>query len=349
MSFKFPGFNLQAIQDSISKVDLEAISKSIQNLNPGKAVSEYSEHFMESIQPLTTKTQQLISTQVSQIQQLAAANHGSNVEISELPEDYILLEKNCDTLLLLFTDLIHYTNETYGTVSYDYPPGNSAISKLKEANVGLILSTKFNQLKSVSTPDDMEKILMGQSVDKSEEDKVQIQVTPATLPKTLYGRLAQITSEHSRELSESGSPLGFALLQASSTYLEIASARLDQDQTIMTGLNSRLVAILNDLFIKVNELRKKVYAARAEFDVYRAQSKDDSKSDDNKLIEKEDDFVSAIEVAVVEMRKLLTPSLNINLLKVFAQAQKEYFDFSSYKLGSLIAELNKVESKADEE
>ncbi|WPK24559.1 hypothetical protein PUMCH_001838 [Australozyma saopauloensis] len=347
MSFSFPKINFQAIQESIGKVDLDAISKSIQNSNPGKAVSEYSEHLMESIQPLTAKTQTLISTQVAQIQQLATAHAESGVEISELPEDYVLLEKNCDILLKLYTDLIHYTDETYATPSYDFPPGNSAFSKLKETNVSLMFTNKLNQLKNVATPQDMEKVLLGQQVDTpAESDSAQIQVTPAVLPKTLYGRLAHITSEHSRELSESGSALGFALLQVSSAYVEIASARLDQDKAIMTGFNSQLVAVLNDQFIKVNELRKKVYAARSEFDVYRASAQEEE--EDEKLIEKEDEFVSAIEVAVVEMRKLLTPSTNVNLLKVFAQAQKDFFDMASARLGGLITELGKVELKEDE-
>lgn len=348
MSFKLPSFNFQAIQDSISKVDLEAISKSIQNLNPGKAVSEYSEHFIESVQPLTAKTQLLIASQVTHIQQLANAQADSGVEVSELPEDYVQLETSCDLLLKLYTDLIHYTDETYGTPSYDYPPGNTTISKLKDANVGLIFSSKFNQLKNVATPQDMEKVLLGQLTESTEKDTAEIQVTPAILPKTLYGRLARITSEHSRELSESESPLGFALMQVSSTYVEIASARLDQDKAIMTKFNTQLVSILNDQFIRVNELRKKVYAARSEFDVYRASVTEESE-DDEKLIEKEDDFVGAIELAVVEMRKLLTPSQSINLLKVFAQAQKDFFDLASSKLSGLITELSKVETAGDDE
>lgn len=348
MSFKFPTFNLLAIQESISKVDLDSISKSIQNLNPGKTILEYSEHLMESVQPLTSKTQNLISTQISQIQQLATAHADSDVEVSDLPEDYVLLEKNCDLLLKLYTDLIHYTDETYGTISYDYPPGNSAFNKLKETNVTLMISSKFNQLKNVSTPQDMEKVILGQKTETtSDNDIAEIQVLPSVLPKTLYGRLAHITSEHSRELSESGSALGFALLQISSTYVEIASARLDQDKAIMTSFNTRLVSILNDQFIKVNELRKKVYAARSEFDIYRAQSKDEE--DDKVLLEKEDDFVGAIELAVVEMRKLLTPSENVNLLKEFAQVQKEFFATAASKLSKLITELEKVELKEDDE
>ncbi|GEQ67004.1 hypothetical protein JCM33374_g667 [Metschnikowia sp. JCM 33374] len=353
MSFKFPSFNLQSIQDSIGKVDLESISKSIQNVNPGKTVSEYSEHLKESIQPFTAKTQQLISSQLQQVQHLAASNANSNIEVSELPEDYLNLEANCDLLLKLYSDLIQYTNETYGTLSYDYPPGNSALNKIKDAHVGSILSSKFSQLKNVSTPQEMENILLGhsgattESKPSVEEDSVDIQVTSAQLPKTLYGQLAQLATRNGNSFAGSSDSLSFALLQISSAYIEIGSARLDQDKKVMNELNHKLVEILNEKFIKVNELRKNVYSARSKFDLVRSQvSSEDEENEE--LIASEDDLVGATELAVLEMRKLINPLENVNLLKVFIAAQKEFFDMASKRLGSLITELDKIDFQEEE-
>lgn len=340
MSF-FSSFNLQNIQDSLPKVDLENISKSLQSVNPGKAVQEYSEQFKDTITPFTTKTQQLIATQLQQVQQLAASHTSANLEASELPADYLDLESSCDLLLHLYTDLIHYTNDTFATVSYDYPPGNSAITKIREANVGLMFATKFTQLKNVSTPQEMEKILLGK-----QENDVLIQVTSTQLPKTLFGQLSTIATRHGNEFAESSEPLSFALLQISSAYVEIASARLDQDKKIMAELNHALVAVLNEEFIKVNELRKHVYAARLEFDLVRAKESED---EDEELIAKEDELVSATEVAVLEMRKLLKPSKNIALLKAFVAAQKEFFELGAKKLAGLLSDLGKIEFKDDDD
>ena len=348
MSFKFPGFNLQSIQESIGKVDLDAISKSFQNVNPGKTVSEYSELLKESIQPFTAKTQQIVSAQLQQVQQLAASQAHGDIETSELPEDYLTLEANCDLLLKLYTDLIHYTGETYGTLSYDYPPGNSALTKIKDAHVGLLLSSKFAQLKNVSTPQEMENILLGHAEPKPEDDTVDIQVTSAQLPKTLYGQLAQIATRNGNQFAGSSDALSYALLQISSAYIEIGSARLDQDKKIMQGLNHRLVEVLNEKFIKVNELRKKVYAARLKFDVVRALVGSEDEENEE-LIAREDDLVSATELAVLEMRKLINPLENVNLLKVFVSAQKEFFDMALQRLGSLISELDKIEYHEDDE
>ena len=86
----------------------------------------------------------------------------------------------------LYTDLIQTTNETYGKVSYDYPPGNYAINKIKDANVSGLIGQKFNQLKNVSSPQELEKVLLGQDVDAESKDEsgvVSIQPTSPQLPK----------------------------------------------------------------------------------------------------------------------------------------------------------------------
>lgn len=350
MSFKFPSFNLLSLQDSLPKVDMESIQKSFQTL--GKAVSQYSEHLKESIQPFTAKTQTLILNQLQQVQHLANA-HG-DIEVSELPEEYLTLETNCDLLLKLFTELILSTNDTYGTTSYDYPPGNSALNKIKDAHVGLIFATKFNQLKNVSTPQEMEKILLGGSAQEEEQkstntDEVAAQVITSELPKTLFGHLATVVSKSGDDFAKSSDLLSFALLQISSTYTEVATARLEQDKKIIRDLNHALVTILNEKFIKVNELRKRVYSARSEFDVARSKSTSEEDEENEELIAKEDDLVSATEVAVLEMRKLLRPSKNVDLLKILILAQKEYFEAGAKKLASLLADLDKIQFKDEDE
>jgi hypothetical protein len=326
MSFKFPNFNLQSIQDSLPS--LEQVKESVNKVNK------------EQIQPFTLKTGSLISQQISQVQQLALE---SNVEVSELPQDYLQLEANCDLLLKLYSELIQFNSETYGKVSYDYPPANYAISKLKDANVGEVISSKFNQLKNVSSPQELEKIFMGE---KAEENEVSIQTI--SIPKTLYGQLSVIAEKHGEELKSSDSPLALALLQISSSYVEIASARLDQDSTIIRDFNDKLVAVMNDSFIKVHELRKKVYHTRSEFDMLRSKSKPDDEENEE-LISKEDELVAATEMAVVEMKRLLKPSQSIDLIKVLVKAQKEYHAMAAKKLTDLLSSLDKIEVNDDDD
>ena len=145
MSFKFPSFDFKSIQESLPSVD-----------QVKESFTKTSDQLSKSIQPYTTKTTQLISEQLKHLEQLAN-NTTDDIDVSELPQDYLQLESNCDLLLKLYTDLIQTTNETYGKVSYDYPPGNYAINKIKDANVSGLIGQKFNQLKNVSSPQELKR------------------------------------------------------------------------------------------------------------------------------------------------------------------------------------------------
>lgn len=344
MSFKFPSFNLQSLQESLP--DFENLSKSFSQLNAGKNLDQ----FRESLQPFAAKTTQMISSQLQQVQQMANIHTGNaGVEVSELPAEYLQLEANCDLVLKLYTDLIHFSNDTFAKVSYDYPPANNAINKIRDAKVGSLIGEKFNQLKNVSTPQELEKVLMGGSPDDS-ESTVDVQTISAKVPKTLYGQLAQIAEKHSEELKSKNSAVSLALLQLSSTYVEIAAARLDMDSKIMDQFNQQLITILNEQFILVNELRKKVYSTRLEFDLLRSTSTATEEEEENEeIIAKEDELVSATEAAVVEMKKLLKPSKNVSLVQIFVNAQKEWFELGAKKLASLSESLANIDVKDEDD
>ncbi|EGV61395.1 hypothetical protein PSN45_000068 [Yamadazyma tenuis] len=332
MSFNFP--SLKSIQDTISSYDFEKITKSTEKTYQGLS---------KTIQPFTHKTQEYLHNQLHQIQQFAIAN--PNVEVSELPEDYLQLEASCDLLLKLYTDLIQFTTDTYGKVSYDYPPANNSLVKLRDN----VFTGKFNQLKNVSSPQELENLLLGKEEKKEpvEEDSANVQVID--VPKTLYGQLSKICGKYQEELKTGDSPLNFALLQISEAYLELANGRLVMDQKIMASLNHKLVEILNEEFIKVTELRKSVYAARQEFDLIRAKSAgSEEEEEDDELIKKEDELVSATENAVIEMKQLIQPSKSVNLLKVFVEAQREWFEASAKRLSALSASLDKISFKDEE-
>ena len=343
-TFKFPSFNLQSLQESLP--DFENLSKSFSQLNAGKNLDQ----FRESLQPFAAKTTQMISSQLQQVQHMANIHTGNaGVEVSELPAEYLQLEANCDLVLKLYTDLIHFSNDTFAKVSYDYPPANNAINKIRDAKVGSLIGEKFNQLKNVSTPQELDKVLMGGSPYYSEAT-VDVQTISANLPKTLYWQLAQIAEKHSEELKSKNSAISLALLQLSSTYVEIASARLDMDSKIMDQFNQQLITILNEQFILLKKKKKKVYSTRLEFDLLRSTSTATEEEEENEeIIAKEDELVSATEAAVVEMKKLLKPSKNVSLVQVFVNAQKEWFELSAKKLASLSESLANIDVKDEDD
>ncbi|CAN3375901.1 hypothetical protein DIURU_002749 [Diutina rugosa] len=331
MSFKFPSFSLESLQNSLPT--MESVKESFNKVS-------------KDIQPFAERTGQMINNQVAQLQQLASEAQG-NAEVSELPADYLELERQCDALLRLYQELIQFDNDTYAKVSYDYPPGNYAINRLRDANVSGAISNKFNQLKNAASPQEFEQAILGggdQPEENPAEDEYHIQ--QVVIPKTLYGHLATIAQTNADELQKSDSPIALVLMQMSSSYTEVALARLDQDKKI-NEVSHQLVQVLNHQFISVNELRKKVYAARAEFDSFRAKHQEDEENEE--LIAKEDTLVSATEVAVVEMKRLLQPSKNVDLLKQLAQAQVEYHQEAAKRLQAMLDQVKSVDVKDDEE
>lgn len=330
MSFKFPSFSLESIQNSLPTMEL---------------MKELLNKVSKDIQPFAERTGQLINSQVAQLQQLALEAQG-NAEVSELPSDYLELERQCDALLKLYQELIQFDNDTYAKVSYDYPPGNYAINRLKEANVSGAILSKFNQLKNASSPQELEQAILGGGDQPEAPTEDEYHIQQVVIPKTLYGHLATIAQTNAEELQKLDSPIALVLMQMSSSYTEVALARLDQDKKI-NAVSHQLVQVLNHQFILVNELRKKVYAARAEFDLFRAKHAEDEENDE--LIAKEDTLVLATEVAVVEMKRLLQPLKNVDLLKQMAQAQVEFHQEAAKKLQAMLDQVKSVDVKDDEE
>lgn len=352
MSFKFP--SLKSIQDSLPKVDLENLTKSISNVNASKAVQDYSDLLKDTIQPFASRTQTLIATQMHQVQQLAATHYNTNVEVSELPADYLELEHRCDLLLKLYTDLIHITSDTYGKVSYDYPPGSNSFALIRDANVGSIIGSKFNQLRAAATPQELERALLGGGSDSSADASAtaassnESESAATKLPKTLYHELHQIASTNGTAF-ESSTPVGQALQELSAAYLAVGDARLEQDKQVMTEVNAKLVSVLNDEFIKVTELRKRVYLSRLQFDLIRAEVDAEAEEENEELIAREDELVNATEAAVLEMKKLLKPAKNVSLLKVLVHAQRDYHAASAKRLAAAADALDKIDIAEDDD
>lgn len=325
MSFNF----LQSISDSIPT--LNQLKETVNKVNK------------EQFEPLANK----VSNQISLININNITN--SNIQVSELPPDYLQLEKNCDLLRKLYDDLVSFNSDTYVKVSYDYPPASTLSS-----NVSDLFTTKINIIKNAKSPQDLEKVFVGdkgKGEDKeggdSAVDESSAAGTSAVFSRTLYGKLAQIAKIHSEELKSTSSPISQALAQISETNNKITSSRLNQDKIIVKDFNSVLVSTINEEFSKVNLARKNVYLKRSDFDYLKSISKNDEENEE--LIAKEDDLVSATESAVAEMKKLINPSKNLNLLKVLLQAQQEFHESAASKLKALTESIDKIEIDEEDE
>lgn len=341
MSFKLP-FDLLLLQNLLPTVDL--VKESLTKVNPQKTVDTWLKLF----QPIAQRTQDAIAAQVHLVLQMAAHGlllDGDSLAASELPHEYVALEHGCDSLFALYSDLVQASKDTFSQVSYDYPPGNAAIARLRDAHLGQRIGSKWSQLKSVLLPQELEKVLTSAAPESSVP-----QPEHQVLPKTLHGHLSHLALTHAKELDALATPLAAALRHLADGEEHVAVLRRAMDSAIVSAVATPISTILATEFTTVTDLRKKVYHARAQFDSISAKLSEDPNAAENpEWIQGEDDLVAAIEHAVTAMKRLLFPAKSISLLRVFVQAQYDYFSASAAAMEGVLSNMDKIEVEDEED
>ncbi|ODQ79815.1 hypothetical protein BABINDRAFT_180341 [Babjeviella inositovora NRRL Y-12698] len=307
----------------------------------------------EELQPFAARTSRLLQEKFGQVD-----------DVSELPSEYLELERKVDNLRVVYKNLLTVT-ETFEFESYDYPPN------LKESfnDVSKSLTGRFYELSKTTTTKEAETLLNSQAKEKS-------------LPKTLAHALSRaaansrqqllISAYHAAEEAEEEelpeeNPLAKALLKLADTEKLVGEKRLEQDQLIIVDFNHKLNQILTDSFKQTSQNRRKVEKARLDFDTLRTQVKraeeaaketeapeedkvpvKDVEGLNSKLEAAEDELVSATEEAVTSMKRILDPAESVNLVQVLVKAQLEYFKSVTADLEVLSAELDTIIVEAAE-
>ena len=222
------------------------------------------------------------------------------------------------------------------------------MTAIKDANLGSVLGNKFQQLRNATSPQDLENALLGKKTEGGEETgNTPVKKGPV---KTMFFQLASIAEANGAEIKQNGSQSVAEVLELlAAAYKDVGNARLEQDEVILNDFNSLLVSILDQQFIEVTDLRKRVYHARHQFDLVRASAAPEAEEESEELIAREDELVNATEAAVTAMKKLLKPSKNVSLLKVLVLAQKAYFEVSAKRLNALEKSLDAVKIEDDDE
>ncbi|CCH45104.1 Meiotically up-regulated protein [Wickerhamomyces ciferrii] len=270
---------------------------------------------------------------------LVQEKFGTIEDISELPEEYILLEKKVDALRNAYKKLLTITT-TYEIESYDYPPNISeSVSDLSKT-----ISEKFQGLQKASNVSEVEKVLNEESSNEPQ------------LPKTLAHELSKASKNAHSLLKkfDQDNSLSKVLLLFSETELKIGNRRIEQDQLIINEFNSKLQDILTKNFQETQLNRKNVENARLNFDTLRYELKLNPARQEElqeKLDQSEDDLVNATSVAVQSMEKLIKPAESVNLIVLFSKIQLEYFKSATAELESLVKNLESIpiEDEDDED
>ncbi|KAJ4985885.1 bar domain-containing protein [Stagonosporopsis vannaccii] len=285
--------------------------------NLGK-ISAFGKSFGASFTPFAARTQQYVKEQLGQAE-----------DKTQLPPDYIELEKRVDALKKVHTTMLQVTSQ-YSNEAYDYP------ANLRESfnDLGRTVSEKVNLLSNATSPAEAQAALTAPPAAKPQ-------------PKTFSHAVARaaLNSSHMLTAEQSGSsedPLATALEKYAIASEKVGEARLAQDAQIQSRFLSGWSTTLNTNIQFATRARKQVENSRLSLDATKANAKgsafalpgqarkdghgeeDLSEEARAKIEQAEDEFVGQTEEAVGVMKNVLdTPEPLRNLADLIA-AQLEY-------------------------
>ncbi|KAF2145204.1 uncharacterized protein K452DRAFT_284602, partial [Aplosporella prunicola CBS 121167] len=281
--------------------------------------SAFGKNFSASFTPFAARTQQYVKEQLGQAD-----------DKTQLPPDYIELEKRVDALKQVHQKMLQVTSQ-YTNEAYDYP------SNLRESfnDLGRTVSEKVQLLSSATSPAEAQAALTAPPSAKPQ-------------PKTFSHAIARSALNSStiltQDLGSAGEdPLATALEKYALSQEKIGEARLSQDAQIQSRFLAGWSTTLNTNLMFASRARKAVENSRLSLDATKAKARSGGafslpgapgrrEHDDEHISEEaraeieqaEDEFVGQTEEAVGVMKNVLdTPEPLRNLADLIA-AQLEY-------------------------
>ncbi|PYH45125.1 BAR domain-containing protein [Aspergillus saccharolyticus JOP 1030-1] len=268
--------------------------------------SAFGKNLSASFSPFAQRTQQMIREQLGQAE-----------DRTQLPDEYIELEKRVDALKIVHQKLLQVTSQ-YSNEAYDYPPN------IRESfnDLGRTINEKVQLLSQASSPAEAQAALVAPPSAKPQ-------------PKTFNHAIARASLAGSQTLSQSShgeDPLAIALEKYALAEEKVGEARLAQDAQIQSRFLAGWNTTLNTNLMFAAKARKNVENARLMLDSIKAAKKAQVKGDWDSLSEEaraeieqaEDEFVGQTEEAVSVMKNVLdTPEPLRNLADLIA-AQLEF-------------------------
>ncbi|KAF2092032.1 hypothetical protein K490DRAFT_70726 [Saccharata proteae CBS 121410] len=280
----------------------------------------FGKNFSASFQPFAARTQQYVKEQLGQVE-----------EKTQLPPDYIELEKRVDALKAVHQKMLQVTSQ-YTNEAYDYP------TNLRESfnDLGRTVSEKVTLLSSATSPAEAQAALTAPPSAKPQPKTFNHAIARASLSSS-----TTLTQDHAGAGED---PLATALEKYAVASEKVGEARLAQDAQIQSRFLAGWSTTLNTNLMFATRARKAVENARLNLDATKAraksgagfslpgQARNPEGTDDEHISEEarakieqaEDEFVAQTEEAVQVMKNVLdTPEPLRNLADLIA-AQVEY-------------------------
>jgi hypothetical protein len=251
---------------------------------------------------------------------------GQAEDRTQLPPDYIDLEKRVDALKQAHQKMLTVTSQ-YQNEAYDYPPN------IKESfqDLGRTVTEKVHLLSSATSPAEAQAALVAPPSAKPQPKTFSHALARASLASS------QLLHQHHTGAGED--PLATALEKVALAEERVGEARLAQDAQIQSRYLAGWNTTLNTNLQFATRARKNVENSRLSLDAVKAHAKGTTfkigaaeqgqepelSPEAQEEIEKaEDEFVTQTEEAVGVMKNVLdTPEPLRNLSELIA-AQMEY-------------------------
>ena len=293
-----------------------------------KKLEEISSTVSQKTQELSTN----LPTIAQSTQRLVQEKFGRVTDISQLPQEYLELEKKIDTLKLIYDHFLKITS-IYENESYDYPK----FIKDSVNDLSKTISTKIVDLSHATSTSEAQNILLSPG--------------PVKDPMTLNYALSKVAltsseliNQSSTNLSPQETQMSSILLSFSNLQTQIAQARIQQDTLIKTKFNKKLRESLKLDIERANRARKEVTNKRLEYDVARTKlmnAKPEKEASLRVQMESlEDQFAQVTEHATIVMQEVLANSDFLFDLQSLVNAQLSYFEMATKYLKDFVENTN---------
>ncbi|KAJ4165364.1 hypothetical protein LMH87_006998 [Akanthomyces muscarius] len=302
----------------------------------GKGLSDFG----ASITPFASRTFQYTKEQF-----------GQSDDKTQLPADYIDLEKKVDALKQAHQKMLTVTQQ-YQNEAYDYPPN------VKETfqDLGRTVSEKVSLLSSATSTAEAQAALVAPPTAKPQ-------------PKTFSHAMARASLASSQTLHQNHTgagedPLATALEKYALSMERVGEARLAQDSQIQSRFLAGWNTTLNTNIMFATRARKNVEKSRLSLDAVKAHAKGTTfklgqanaagqeepelSPEAQEEIEKaEDEFVTQTEEAVGVMKNVLDTPEPLRNLSELVNAQIEYHKKASEILSELAPMIEQLQTEQE--
>ncbi|SJL08785.1 related to BAR domain protein [Armillaria ostoyae] len=291
------------------------LQSSIGSLNLGQSANKLAKGFNSSVQATKERLGQVAPE-----------------EITELPQEYKDLENRVDSLRNAHIALLKRVYEHEG---YDYPTQiQESISELSTSIGAGLTNFAANNLKGTNLPTPAPV------------------VAPQAQHKTLPHALGRAATSAAQGLG-SEDRLGRALALYAGGYDKVATARLQQDESIGVGFLHPWQTTLSTSIQVAMRARQAVKVSRLELDAAKQTLKNanPSKQEHARLeVENaEDDLVQKTEVAITLMKTVLENPEPLKNLNELAKSQLMFYAAAAEALSSVQGEIEELSVAAEGE